>query len=87
MAAYSGYSDQELVALLKEGDDLAFTEIYYRYDKPLFLYAYHKLGNKEEARDIVHDVFAWILNSKEVITLKTTLSGFISKAYPNKFSG
>lgn len=84
MTTYTSYTDQELTALLKGGDSAAFTEIYYRYDKPLFLYAYHKLGNKEEARDIVHDVFAWMLSNKDAMELKTTLSGYLYKSTLNK---
>ncbi|WP_316791961.1 RNA polymerase sigma-70 factor [Pedobacter frigoris] len=84
MSAYSAYTDQELAVLIKQGDKQAFTEIYYRYDKPLYLYAYHKLGNKEEARDIVHDVFAWMLNNGEAMELKTTLSGYLYRSTLNK---
>lgn len=84
MADYRSLTDAELVDLLKLGYDAVFKEIYMRYDKPLYLYAYHKLGNKEEARDVVHDVFAWMLNNKGSIDLKTTLSGYLYKAVLNK---
>jgi len=60
-------TERELIRLFKSGDDAAFKEIYIRYDKPLYLYAYHKLGNKEESRDIVQDVFAWMLNNRETL--------------------
>ena len=66
------------------GDDLAFKEIYLRYDKPLYLYAYHKLGNKEESRDMVHDVFAWLLTNRANLDLKTTLSGYLYRSVLNK---
>jgi len=84
MAEYRSLTDSELVDLLKSGNDAAFKEIYLRYDKPLYLYAYHKLGNKEEARDVVHDVFAWMLNKREALDLRTTLSGYLYKAVLNK---
>ncbi len=66
------------------GDDAAFKEIYLRYDKPLYLYAYHKLGNKEESRDMVHDVFAWLLSNRKQLDLKTTLSGYLYRSVLNK---
>lgn len=84
METYTSYSDQELISLFISGSDEAFKEIYMRYDKPLYLYAYHKLGNKEEARDMVHDVFAWMLNNREKLDLKTTLSGYLYKSVLNK---
>nr|WP_232325331.1 RNA polymerase sigma-70 factor [Pedobacter panaciterrae] len=84
MLDYTKYNEHELTRLFKSGDDAAFKEIYMRYDKPLYLYAYHKLGNKEESRDIVQDVFAWMLNNRETLDLKTTLSGYLYKSVLNK---
>ncbi|WP_316811910.1 RNA polymerase sigma-70 factor [Pedobacter heparinus] len=84
METYTSYSDQKLMDLFVSGDDAAFKEIYLRYDKLLYLYAYHKLGNKEEARDVVQDVFAWMLNNRDTLHLKTTLSGYLYKSVLNK---
>lgn len=84
MPSYSNHNDYELVRLFITGDDAAFKEIYLRYDKPLYLYAYHKLGNKEESRDVVQDVFAWLLNNRAGIDLKNTLSGYLYKSVLNK---
>lgn len=36
MAAYSTYSDRELVALMKQDDDAVFEEVFLRYE-PLLL--------------------------------------------------
>ncbi|TCD00189.1 sigma-70 family RNA polymerase sigma factor [Pedobacter psychroterrae] len=84
MVDYSGHNEQELTRLFMAGDDAAFKEIYLRYDKPLYLYAYHKLGNKEESRDMVHDVFAWLLSNRKQLDLKTTLSGYLYRSVLNK---
>lgn len=84
MNDYGSYNEYELTRLFKSGDDAAFKEIYLRYDKPLYLYAYHKLGSREESRDVVQDVFAWMLNNRSDIDLKTTLSGYLYKSVLNK---
>jgi len=84
MVNYGEHSEQELTRLFMAGDDAAFREIYLRYDKPLYLYAYHKLGNKEESRDVVHDVFAWLLSNRSQLDLKTTLSGYLYRSVLNK---
>lgn len=84
MLDYSGYSDQELIGQFSSGDDEAFKEIYQRYDMLLYLYAYHKLGDKEESRDVVQDVFAWLLSNRENLNLTTTLSGYLYKSVLNK---
>ncbi|SFH42663.1 RNA polymerase sigma factor [Pedobacter insulae] len=84
MLGYQNIMDQELAVLLRSGDDAAFREIYLRYDKLLYLYAYKKLRNREEAMDVVQDVFAWLLNNRDTFVLKTTLSGYLYKSVLNR---
>lgn len=84
MVNYSTCPDNELVLLLKEGNDAAFREIYLRYDKLLYLYAYKKLRNREEAKDVVQDVFTWLLNNRTEICLTGSLSGYLYKAVLHK---
>jgi RNA polymerase sigma-70 factor (family 1) len=77
MSAYSSFSDAELAAFFKEGNRHAFAEIFERYNDVLFAHAYNKLRNKEEARDIVQDVFVRFWNKREQIELKSNLSGYL----------
>lgn len=84
MVDYSKYSDSELVELFRSEDNAAFKEIYMRYDKLLFLYAFNKLRDEEEAKDVVQDVFLWLLKNKQGLLLKTTLSGYLYKSVLNK---
>lgn len=84
MINYSICFDQELVLLLKEGDDAAFREIYVRYDKLLLIYAYKKLRNREEAKDLVQDVFTWLWNNRNDFYINTTLSGYLYKSVLNR---
>lgn len=84
MANYNAFTDSELILLLNKDDDAAFREIYLRYDKLLYLYAYKKLRNKEEAKDVVQDVFTWLLNNRKEIHLKVCLSAYLYKAVLHK---
>lgn len=84
MADYSALTDEDLAGLLKSGDDMVFKEVYQRYDKLLFLYAFKKLRNQEEAQDVVQDVFLWLLKNRKSLNLKTTLSGYLYKSVLNK---
>ncbi|MES2456823.1 MAG: sigma-70 family RNA polymerase sigma factor [Bacteroidota bacterium] len=84
MNDYNKYSDAELAGLFRTGDDAAFKEIYDRYNKLLYLFAYNKLREKEEAVDVVHDVFAWILNNRQKFALKSSLSSYLYKSVLNK---
>lgn len=49
--------ESDLLSLLGEDSEAAFTEIYNRFWKSLFRTAYHILQDKEAAQDIVQNVF------------------------------
>lgn len=84
MEDYSKYSDPQLAAAMRSGNDAAFKEIYSRYFKLLYLFAYNKLRNEEESKDVVHDVFAWMIDHRENFILKTSLSSYLYKSVLNK---
>lgn len=78
------HTDSELASLLATGDALAFREIYQRYHELLYIFAYRKLQDDAEARDVVHDVFAWLLENAAQLSLKTSLSAYLYKSVLNK---
>jgi len=84
MKMYGKLSDTELISLLKADDHTAFTEIYDRYQSLLYLYTYKKLQDKEEAKDIIQDVFITLWNSRQNFELQVTLTGYLYKAVLNK---
>lgn len=51
-------SDELLIDLIKSGDDAAFTVLYNRFKGLLTVHAYKKLGNFEDAKEIIQDVFS-----------------------------
>lgn len=69
MGPYKTYTDQQLSALLKEGNEHAYTEIYNRYWQTIYAIAYNRLRNMEAAQDLIHDTFAslWISREKVII--------------------
>jgi RNA polymerase sigma-70 factor (family 1) len=58
-------TDQQLVNRMQNGSDKAFAEIYNRYWFKLYSVAYHQTGAKEEAEELVHDVFESLWNKRE----------------------
>lgn len=84
MGDYSKYTDSELAELFREDDNLAFKEIYHRYDKLLYIFALRKLSDEDEAMDVVQDVFTWILSNRKAFALKTSLSSYLYKSVLNK---
>jgi len=57
MTAYVSYKDSELIQLLRQGEEGAFTEIYNRYWKVLFNVASNKTNSLAEAEELVQDLF------------------------------
>ncbi|MDP4149945.1 MAG: RNA polymerase sigma-70 factor [Bacteroidota bacterium] len=56
MAFYSNSSDTELLVLIRDGQEAAFTEIYNRYWERLVATGFYYMRSKETAEEIVHDV-------------------------------
>ena len=84
MLPYSTYSDQELLALLKQGDQYAYTEIYHRYEEIVYVFTYKRIGDKEDARDIVHEVFLYLWEHHEQVVITKGILPFIFTAVKNR---
>jgi RNA polymerase sigma-70 factor (family 1) len=84
MTAYSNLSDNDLASLLREGDRAAFAEIYERYKGLLYIHAFNKLRNEEEADDIVHDLFAALWDKRASLELTGYLSGYLYTSVRNR---
>jgi RNA polymerase sigma-70 factor (ECF subfamily) len=69
MTTYGTYSDQELTALLREGDGMAFTEIFNRYWKKLLAIAYNHTRDKSDAEELVQEVFVSLWNKRAVLSI------------------
>ncbi len=85
MTDYSGYTDHELMALLKQGDGLAFTEIYNRYSGLLYVYAFKLTADGDAAKDITQELFISLWDNRETLELKTTLAAYLYTAIRYKF--
>lgn len=74
---YSEYDDLALVSLVAIGDKDAFAEVFERYNSILFGHVYNKLRNREEARDVVQEVFVKLWEKRETLNITTNLSGYL----------
>ncbi|WP_353133679.1 RNA polymerase sigma-70 factor [Pseudopedobacter sp.] len=84
MPTYSKYSDEELLIRLKDGDHLAYTEIYDRYNGHLYIFAYRRLKNREETKDLIHELFLKLWSDREDIAEKYTLIAYLYTALRNR---
>lgn len=83
MLDYNQLSDQELVILLNKGDHLAYAQIYDRYKFILQAHAVNKLRDREEAKDVIQEVFTYLWSKREIIQLSGNLSGYLYGAVRN----
>lgn len=67
---FEGLEDHQLVLGLNKGLSAAFEEIYSRYWFKIYRIAFNQTGNKEEAEELVQDVFLSIWNRREISTIK-----------------
>jgi len=77
-------SDQDLVSLLREGSQDAYTEIYNRYKWLLHTHVYKKLGDRDAANDVIQDLFTSLWTKREDIFLTSTLSAYLYTAVRNR---
>jgi len=84
MLKYEILSDQQLVSLLKDGDQAAFTEIYRRYKALLYIFAYKRIGQREEARDIIHELFLSLWAKHKTLEINTGVAPYLYTAVRNR---
>lgn len=78
------YNDQELLRLLQQGSRRAYVMIYEKYQRLLFLYAYRKLNNQQEAEDVVQEVFISFWNKSNTLNPELPISGYLYRAVRNR---
>jgi len=84
MTYYSDFSDKELFSLLIQGDENAFSEIYHRYKEALYFHANRSLGNHDEARDMVQEVFANLWAKRDSLHVPYSVDAYLYGAIRNR---
>lgn len=82
--SYGTFSDHELITSLKEGDSLAFNEIFKRYQGLLFLFANRRLDDAEHSKDLIHDLFTDMWDKRAAITVPRDLEAFLITVAKNR---
>lgn len=73
-------TDTKLVADLCNGNAEAFSEIYRRYAEPIYLQLRKKIDCREEAKDIVQEIFASLWQKHKILPKDTCLSAYLFTA-------
>src|SRR5690349_2582155 len=84
MPVYSNFSDEELTVLLKQEDQIAFTEIYNRYWAEMYYHTFRMLRDEDSSKDVVQDVFSTLWLKSASLNVNTKLSGHLYISVRNK---
>ena len=76
--------DNTIAKMIGEKTPGAYREIEKRYQKKLFTYIYHLVGNREEAEDILQNVFVKMYNNIKRFDTKRKFSSWIYRIAHNE---
>lgn len=71
------YTDEQLLQQIADDDRTAFTLLYRRYWEGLFITASKVLRGKEEAADVVQDVFLSFWNRRHELDLQSSIAAYL----------
>lgn len=70
-------SDNELFARIQDGDEGAFTFVYDRYNKLIYVLAYRYLMDEDRAKDVVQYVFVRLWEYRREWSIGVSLKNFL----------
>jgi len=76
-------TDQEVVALAKQGSEYAFRELVRRYERPVFSLIFRMVRNKELAEDLSQETFIKVLNAVGTYRPEFKFSSWVFKIANN----
>jgi len=84
MAYDSEYTDEDLIHLVRNGDHDAFAELFFRYNRLLFITSLKFIDNQEEAKDLVQDTFVQLWNQRDTLAIRSSFKSLLYTALRNR---
>lgn len=81
--SYQNLDESELFEKLKNNDELAFAEVYRRFEKFLSFTAHQLLGDSELVKDVLQDFFVDLWANKRYLKIKGSFRGYAYRAIRN----
>lgn len=69
--------DEHLLLLVKQGDRIAFDELFNRFAEPIHTYIRLRLHNAGEADDVLQEVFIRLWNRRQSIHIHTSFRNYL----------
>lgn len=76
--------DEELFALVRQGDHQAYQKLFNRYWEEAYTLAWKKTGSEDGAKDIVQELFIYIWSNAPKINLKRPFKSYLFAAVKYK---
>ncbi|MBM4188409.1 MAG: sigma-70 family RNA polymerase sigma factor [Gemmatimonadetes bacterium] len=76
-------TDQDVVALAKEGEEEAYRELIRRYERPVFSLIFRMVRNRELAEDLSQETFVKVLNAVQSYRPEFKFSSWVFKIANN----
>lgn len=83
MEYYCSLSNEQLLVLLKDGDQQAFATLYDRNWEEVLTYVFKAIGSLDEAQDIVQEIFISIWRRRGEIAVSTSFKAYLLKSARN----
>jgi RNA polymerase sigma-70 factor, ECF subfamily len=80
---YKKLTDQEIVALARQGREAAYRELIGRYQRPVFSLIYRLVRDREKSEDLAQDTFIKVLNALDRYDPSYKFSSWIFKIAHN----
>jgi len=78
------FEDKELFNRIAQGDEQAFTTIFYRYTATIYPFVLSKAKSKAAAEEIVQDVFLKLWTKRELLTGMEAPSSYLMRIATNR---
>lgn len=72
--SFAGLNDTDLLASMAQDDERAFTELYERYWKIIYGYAYNRLRDPELCKEIIQNIFSALWERRSVLKISSVPS-------------
>ncbi len=76
-------TDEKLIAAIGNDDYTSYNKLFVRYYSRLCCYVYRLLGEKEDAEDVVQDLFFTLWKNRKKIAIGENVSGYLYKMARN----
>ncbi|WP_257667324.1 RNA polymerase sigma factor [Parapedobacter tibetensis] len=82
---YPQLTDEQLLEVMRDGNQKAFNELYRRYQALLYAYAFKLTADDMQTQDIVQETFMTLWDSRERISITHSVSAYLYSAVRYRF--